>query len=145
MTTQIIKTMASYTNSGWVIDATKGECPCIHVIEDIGNELMQIAYFDVIDKKNRRVNIQIVELLKPAGASDFYEYKSGLYKEQCIIVDDTRYCLIAGDGSDVDYATSHNLDGTFKTGYCSIYDFYKENVLKKSIFIQELNYMYYKN
>lgn len=145
MTKKIIKTMAICKNHVWYIDDKYGECPCINIIEDSGNEIMQIAYCDIIDKKNRLITIQIIEFIKPFGSLNFYEYKSGLYKKQCIIIDDFNYCLIKGNGSIVDYNESHNEDGSLKDDYCSIYDYYKENVLKKSIFIQELNYMYYKN
>lgn len=138
--TIITKIYASYINDTWGPDKT-GECPAILIEEDNGNKKMQVAYKDIINKQMRNVVIYVYEFILPIGESKWIPYSSGLYPAGYVWIDDNKYCRIL-DGDIVDYKTSHNEDGTFKEGYCSLYEFYKQTVGMTAIFPLELDAMY---
>ncbi|HXS59279.1 MAG TPA: hypothetical protein VN703_00505, partial [Candidatus Sulfopaludibacter sp.] len=113
----------------------------ILIEEDNGNKKIQVAYRDIINKKERNVVIYVSEFIMPIGETKYFPYSSGLYPSGYVWIDDNKYCQIS-DGQIVDYQTSHNDDGTFKDGYCSLYEYYKQGIGMSAIFPLELQAMY---
>ena len=121
----------------------EGDCPCLVIEENSGNLIIQVLTKDVIDKQNRRVVITVKEYIKPNKKDKFTDWTSGIYENNVIILDDTKYCLEEGPGLPVPEETSHTIDSdgvkTLNPGYITLYEYHYQKIGWPYVFIEELN------
>jgi len=108
-------------------DENEGDSKAYRVVDDDGHELIFVLTSILIHPLTRRVEIGVVERIKPENKTIWTKWSTDIFEANKLSITDNQYCL-ASNGSLASESNALDENGNLNTGYTTLYTWYKTNI-----------------